>query len=86
MWNFFEGPVLGTHVSGADFGNSLLAAKVVGPDLLTGGKFGPEGSVICLAVGTLFGVILLYMSIRKRYWLTYIDARKVFLTQNRSSK
>ncbi|MBC8000869.1 MAG: CPBP family intramembrane metalloprotease [Leptolyngbya sp.] len=81
MWNFFEGPVLGTHVSGADFGNSLLTAKMVGPDLLTGGKFGPEGSVICLAVGTLFGVILIFMSIRKKYWLTFIEAKKLQLTE-----
>jgi membrane protease YdiL (CAAX protease family) len=75
MWNFFEGPVFGTHVSGADFGQSLLTAKIEGPMLLTGGKFGPEGSVICLVLGTIAGVVLLHFSKKRDNLISYETAQ-----------
>lgn len=75
MWNFFEGPVFGTHVSGADFGQSLVTAKMEGPMLLTGGKFGPEGSVICLVLGTMAGVVLLYLSKKRNNLISYETAQ-----------
>lgn len=75
MWNFFEGPVFGTHVSGADFGQSLVTAKMQGPMLLTGGKFGPEGSVICLVLGTMAGVVLLYLSKKRNNLISYETAQ-----------
>jgi hypothetical protein len=40
-WNYFEGYVLGTPVSGAAQ-PGLLLASIHGPDLWTGGAFGPE--------------------------------------------
>jgi len=45
-WNFFQGPVLGFPVSGLSF-KSILSATLSGNDLLTGGSFGFEGSIIC---------------------------------------
>lgn len=75
MWNFFEGPVFGTHVSGADFGQSLVTAKMEGPMLLTGGKFGPEGSVICLLLGTVAGVVLLHLSKKRNNLISYEAAQ-----------
>ena len=51
-WNFSEGGIFGAAVSGGQF-KGLIDAPIAGPDLLTGGKFGPEASatalVICLA-------------------------------------
>lgn len=76
MWNFFEGPVFGTHVSGADFGQSYVSATMEGPVLLTGGKFGPEGSVFCLLIGTISGVILLYLSAKRNNLVSYAEAQK----------
>lgn len=75
MWNFFEGPVFGTHVSGADFGQSYMSATLEGPLLLTGGKFGPEGSVICVLLGTVGGVALLYLAGKRNNLISYKAAQ-----------
>ncbi len=46
-WNFFEGTVFGFAVSGTEsFG--LIKHTVAGPDLITGGPFGPEAGLIIL--------------------------------------
>lgn len=86
MWNFFEGPVFGTHVSGADFGQSLVTAKMQGPMLLTGGKFGPEGSVICLVLGTMAGVVLLYLSKKRNNLISYETAQNRLNNETKPSQ
>lgn len=56
FWNWLQGPVLGYEVSGTDCGQTLLTLRLTGSDLLTGGSFGFEGSLLCtvlLVVGTL---------------------------------
>lgn len=56
FWNWMQGPVLGYEVSGMNSGESLLTLRLTGSDLLTGGSFGFEGSLLCtvlLVVGTL---------------------------------
>ena len=75
MWNYFEGPIFGTHVSGADFGKSLIDANLTGPDLLTGGKFGPEGNVFCLLVGTVGGIALIYLASKRKQLISFAEAR-----------
>ena len=50
-WNFVQGNVFGFQVSGGDAGNSLIHASVSGPDLLTGGPFGAEASIITVVLG-----------------------------------
>ena len=51
-WNFTEGGVFGASVSGHEV-QGLLSSRFEGHDLLTGGSFGPEASIvavfICLA-------------------------------------
>lgn len=54
-WNLFEGPVLGTPVSGERLPH-LLNASVRGPVLWTGGRFGPEAGLLCTVVGFAAGV------------------------------
>lgn len=59
-WNFFEGVVFGFPVSGLDVYH-LSHINVTGPELWTGGPFGPEAGLIVipvLALGT--GLIYLY--------------------------
>lgn len=54
-WNFFEGPVFGFPVSGLETFR-LLPTQVNGPELLTGGAFGPEAGLLllpALALGML---------------------------------
>ena len=45
FWNFLQGPVLGFRVSGTEAAG-LIEISTTGPDYLTGGDFGFEGSVI----------------------------------------
>lgn len=59
FWNWIQGPVLGYEVSGNKFCNGLLALRLPEANLINGGAFGFEGSVLCtvlMIVGT--GVIL----------------------------
>ena len=44
-WNFFQGPVLGFKVSGIAF-NSFFKQVQQGSEIMTGGSFGFEGSII----------------------------------------
>lgn len=48
-WNFFQGPVFGFAASGVETPH-LIAHSPVGPDWLSGGAFGPEGSVLIIPI------------------------------------
>ena len=60
-WNFFEGVVFGFPVSGLDI-YALLRINVTGPELWTGGAFGPEAGLIILPSLLLGGGLI--------YWFT----------------
>lgn len=49
-WNWVQGCVWGSNVSGVAMESSLLRVTPVGPAWLSGGAFGAEGSVITLVV------------------------------------
>lgn len=49
-WNVMSGPILGHEVSGFASMRTVFAVAGSGPDLLTGGAFGIEGSVVLTAV------------------------------------
>jgi hypothetical protein len=48
-WNFTEGTVFGASVSGGDV-RGVLSSRFEGSDLLTGGAFGPEASLVAVIV------------------------------------
>lgn len=58
-WNYTEGVIFGSSVSGYHFPKSLLTSEFVGPEWLTGGEFGIEASVITVMVG--LGLFALFM-------------------------
>jgi len=58
-WNFFEGTVFGFPVSGLSFIPRLINQQVKGPELITGGAFGPEAGLVILPA-LLVGAILVY--------------------------
>jgi membrane protease YdiL (CAAX protease family) len=58
-WNFFEGVVFGFPVSGLDT-YALTRITVQGPEIWTGGVFGPEAGLIVLPALVL-GAILVYL-------------------------
>jgi membrane protease YdiL (CAAX protease family) len=53
-WNFCEGPLYGTAVSGTTGFGRVLVSTTTGPSIWTGGDFGPEAGlaavILCLAV------------------------------------
>ncbi|RHJ49298.1 CPBP family intramembrane glutamic endopeptidase [Bacteroides sp. AM10-21B] len=59
FWNWIQGPVLGYEVSGNKFCDGLLTLHLPEANLINGGAFGFEGSILCtvlMIAGT--GVIL----------------------------
>lgn len=65
MWNFAEGPIFGSIVSGTGKQDSWLVAQWRGPDWLTGGSFGLEASVVPVILMGVAGVALLVYAQRK---------------------
>lgn len=66
-WNFFQGNVFGFPVSGSDFTSAtFIRIEQGGPDLWTGGAFGPEAGFLGL-VAMLFGVLLTVLWVGWRY-------------------
>jgi membrane protease YdiL (CAAX protease family) len=66
-WNFTEGGIFGAQVSGSKV-TGLLNIPLSGPDIMTGGAFGPEASIVAMAVCTAAGLIMLGLAIRKGEW------------------
>ncbi|HUX61523.1 MAG TPA: CPBP family intramembrane glutamic endopeptidase [Ignavibacteriaceae bacterium] len=60
-WNFAEAGIYGAVISGNIITKSLFTSKFSGPEIITGGLFGPENSiqatVLCLIVGIIFIII-----------------------------
>ena len=68
-WNFTEGGVFGAAVSGGGGGHGMVLVPLGGPDLLTGGVFGPEASIVAVAVCLAAALILLILTVRRRHWV-----------------
>jgi membrane protease YdiL (CAAX protease family) len=63
-WNFAQGPLLGINVSGNDFAAGWHPVMLSGPELMTGGKFGFEASLLGLA-GPLLGIVMMALFRRR---------------------
>jgi membrane protease YdiL (CAAX protease family) len=69
-WNWVQGNFFGLNVSGLnDSGASLFRFQIHGPDLVTGGGFGPEGGLAVTAV-TVIGIVAC------GWWLSQRSSRK----------
>jgi membrane protease YdiL (CAAX protease family) len=64
-WNYFQGYVLGLPVSGLAMPEPILAARVHGPLWLTGGAYGPEGSI--LSSGIILAATIYFLFTRRIY-------------------
>jgi len=62
-WNWVQGPFFGIPVSGHDI-NGFFETTVNGSELLTGGAFGAEASIVALITCTLVGLVILIKAIR----------------------
>jgi hypothetical protein len=58
-WNFTQNGIFGAITSGNEKTISLLTAQITGSKLLTGGQFGPEGSIQAVVFCLIAAVIIL---------------------------
>jgi membrane protease YdiL (CAAX protease family) len=66
-WNFTEGGIFGAAVSGGK-ATGLLKTQLSGPPLLTGGEFGPEASVVAVAMCVVLALVMIAITIRRGNW------------------
>lgn len=64
-WNCTQGSVFSGAVSGTQEPTGLIKTTMHGPDLITGGSFGMEASLVALVLLTTTGIVLLVMAIRR---------------------
>lgn len=65
-WNFTQGNVFGFAVSGGDSGDSFFVSSATGPELFTGGAFGPEASILAAMLGALISAFYIRMYLKKQ--------------------
>ncbi|MCE6949719.1 CPBP family intramembrane metalloprotease [Cereibacter sphaeroides] len=68
-WNYTQSAIFSGVVSGGVTLPGLIRDVIEGPELLTGGSFGLESSVIALVLCTTAGVILLMIAVRRGHIL-----------------
>ena len=64
-WNYVQGNIFGLAVSGTDAGTTMLVTSVSGPNIVTGGAFGPEASIIAVLFGSLYTIVFLFNRYRR---------------------
>ena len=66
-WNYLEGGVFGCAVSGTPLDyRPLITPGISGSDILTGGAFGPEASIICVALGIVLSIVYTVLYLKKK--------------------
>ena len=64
-WNFMQGGVYSGIVSGNGEMTGFFKSSMNGPELLTGGAFGVEASVVALAICSAAGVAMMVMAVKR---------------------
>lgn len=64
-WNYVQGSVFGISVSGGEASRSIIKTIMDGPELITGGAFGAEASIITVILGAALSALFLYLYSRK---------------------
>ena len=62
-WNFAQGGIFGVPVSGLPE-DGLIDSRLAGPEILSGGPFGLEASIIALVIATAAGLWFVMKAIR----------------------
>jgi len=64
-WNYTQSAIFSGAVSGNEAAPGLIRSTIKGPDLLTGGRFGVESSVLALLLCTTTGIVMLVMAVKR---------------------
>ena len=67
-WNFTEGGIFATQVSGSKI-EGLIGVQFQGSDFLSGGAFGPEASIVAVAICLLASTVILILAKRKGHFI-----------------
>lgn len=67
-WNLSEGGLYSTSVSGGKIVKGVFLTSFKGPDIITGGAFGPEASAVTLCVCLVLTVIFAVITFRRGEW------------------
>ena len=81
-WNIVEGPLWGSAVSGNRMADSWFRPTWSGPDILTGGAFGIEGSILPVVLCGAVSVVLLWWARRNGAIVAPMWVRKKQLKQD----
>jgi len=66
-WNFFQGPILGFSVSGLTEGGSIIQQVATGPEIITGGAYGPEAGLVGMSFRfVIIGLLYVWFSWEKK--------------------
>lgn len=60
FWNWIQGPILGYRVSGNDFMSSMLTLRLPEANVVNGGAFGFEGSLICTVLMIVLTIMIVW--------------------------
>ncbi|MFG1920659.1 type II CAAX prenyl endopeptidase Rce1 family protein [Cryptosporangium sp. NPDC048952] len=64
-WNFALGGIVSASVSGNGDSKGLLETTLSGSDIVTGGTFGPEGSLYTVTAGVILTIVFLWLAARR---------------------
>jgi uncharacterized protein len=85
-WNFTMGNVYGFPVSGINFrGATFIAIEQGGPEMWTGGPFGPEGGLLGV-LAILLGGLLTVLWVRYRYGTSQLHQQLAFRPQRTETR
>lgn len=64
-WNYVQGDVFGVAVSGSDDAPTFFNTIMNGPDIITGGTFGAEASLIAVILGAALSALFIFLHVKK---------------------
>ncbi|HMD79967.1 MAG TPA: hypothetical protein VKE92_01590, partial [Anaerolineales bacterium] len=85
-WDFANDGIFGVGVGGQTGQpiQGLLQARLSGPDLLTGGSFGVEASVITLVIVLIAGILILWSPYQQGPFVTHASKAPIEIQTARS--
>jgi len=70
-WNFTQTGIFGAITSGNEKMTGLLVSKITGPQLITGGTFGPEGTLQATVFCSIVTLVFMVINVRKKKLISY---------------
>lgn len=77
-WNFTQSGIFGARTSGNETSKSFLTTKIEGSEIITGGEFGPEGSIQATLFCLIAAIALMALNVKQNkivapYWKNSIE-------------